>query len=251
MNDMTSMNEMPQRRRQTTCGHCGQAGHNRRTCPSRFAGHAPTNPASGARAHYRQWALGGDQIRGRGGHQDAARERQREEMDRARWAREAAEVPTGPHSPRSPSTSPPAEVAEVPPVPQRAREQAQAQSQRTPANQERMMQLMRQAQDDAELMAVARRIARRMSRPRPAAAQHPEDEIDLKRMAELPVLRATAIEMDECPICIEPLGETGKVVLKCGHSVCQGCFLQQVLMARGADKLDKCVCPMCRVNYIK
>lgn len=237
MNDMTSMNEMP-RRRQTTCGHCGQAGHNRRTCPSRFAGHAPTNPATSARTQYLGWA---------------ARERQREEMDRARWAREAAEVPTGPHSPRSPSTSPPAEAAEVPPVPQRAREQAQSQSQRTPANQEHMMQLMRQAQEDAELMAVAHRIARRMGRPRPrpAAAQHPEDEIDLKRMAELPVLRATAIEMDECPICIEPLGETGKVVLKCGHSVCQGCFLQQVLMARGADKLNKCVCPMCRVNYIK
>lgn len=83
---------------------------------------------------------------------------------------------------------------------------------------------------------------------RPAQAQVPE--LELRAIAALPILRETAVETDECPICIETLGETGKTVLKCGHTVCVSCFLQQVLRAMATKRKNDCTCPICRVNYI-
>jgi hypothetical protein len=75
-------------------------------------------------------------------------------------------------------------------------------------------------------------------------------EKDLGVIAALPILREKAVEVDECPICIEALGETGKTVLKCGHTLCQACFLQQVLRATATKRKTDCACPICRVNYI-
>jgi hypothetical protein len=75
-------------------------------------------------------------------------------------------------------------------------------------------------------------------------------EEGLARMVALPVLRETAVEATECPICIEDLGETGKTVLKCGHMLCLSCFLQQVLRATAMRSTNGCACPVCRVNYI-
>jgi hypothetical protein len=75
-------------------------------------------------------------------------------------------------------------------------------------------------------------------------------ENELARMVALPVLRETAVETTECPICIEELGEVGKTVLKCGHTVCLSCFLQQMMRATGATRARDCACPLCRVNYI-
>ena len=72
----------------------------------------------------------------------------------------------------------------------------------------------------------------------------------LVRMVALPILRETAVEMKECPICIEEMGETGKTVLKCGHTVCVSCFLQQMIRATAARREIDCACPVCRVNYI-
>ncbi len=40
------------------------------------------------------------------------------------------------------------------------------------------------------------------------------NEEALARMVALPVLRETAVEATECPICMEELGEVGKTVLK-------------------------------------
>ena len=79
---------------------------------------------------------------------------------------------------------------------------------------------------------------------------HAQLEKDLGVIATLPILREKAVEADECPICIEALGETGKTVLKCGHTLCQGCFLQQVLRATATKRKTNCACPICRVNYI-
>ncbi len=77
------------------------------------------------------------------------------------------------------------------------------------------------------------------------------NEEGLARMVELPILRETAVEMKECPICFVEMGETGKTVLKCGHTVCESCFLQQVLRAMSLNSTSGCACPVCRVNYIK
>ena len=75
--------------------------------------------------------------------------------------------------------------------------------------------------------------------------------VAMKRIAELPIIRDTAVEMKDCPVCMDTLGETGKTVLKCGHSLCQACFLQQVFRAVALKKATECACPMCRVNYIE
>ena len=72
----------------------------------------------------------------------------------------------------------------------------------------------------------------------------------LARMVALPVLRKTAVEATECPICMEELGEVGKTVLKCGHTVCVSCFLQQIMRATAVNNVNKCECSVCRVNYI-
>ena len=72
----------------------------------------------------------------------------------------------------------------------------------------------------------------------------------LARMVALPVLRETAVEATECPICIEDLGEVGKTVLKCGHTVCVSCFLQQMMRATAETRARECACPVCRVSYI-
>jgi hypothetical protein len=76
------------------------------------------------------------------------------------------------------------------------------------------------------------------------------NEEALARMVALPVLRETAVEATECPICMEELGEVGKTVLKCGHTVCLSCFLQQIMRATVANNVNKCKCSVCRVNYI-
>jgi hypothetical protein len=75
-------------------------------------------------------------------------------------------------------------------------------------------------------------------------------ENELERMVALPVLREKAVEATECPICIEDLGEVGKTVLKCGHTLCVSCFLQQMMRATVETRARECACPVCRVNYI-
>ena len=76
------------------------------------------------------------------------------------------------------------------------------------------------------------------------------NEEGLARMVALPVLSEEVFEADECPICMETLGKTGKTVMKCGHTVCVSCFLQQMMRATAARRVRDCACPVCRVNYI-
>ena len=76
------------------------------------------------------------------------------------------------------------------------------------------------------------------------------NEEGLARMVALPVLSEEVFEADECPICMETLGKTGKTVMKCGHTVCVSCFLQQMIRATAARREIDCACPVCRVNYI-
>ena len=90
-------------------------------------------------------------------------------------------------------------------------------------------------------------------RRRPGFVELPPNmvtENQLARMVALPVLRETAVEATECPICIEDLGEVGKTVLKCGHTLCVSCFLQQMMRATAANRAHDCKCPVCRVSYI-
>jgi hypothetical protein len=63
----------------------------------------------------------------------------------------------------------------------------------------------------------------------------------------LPIIRDNAIEANDCPICLEDLGETSKSVLRCGHQLCMSCLIGLTL--RSTD-LSLCKCPVCRVSYI-
>ena len=123
--------------------------------------------------------------------------------------------------------------------------------------QERREAQARQAQERREAWA---RQAQARREPAPPELAHEVRDVQLPpnmvtdeglaRMVALPVLRETAVEATECPICIEDLGETGKTVLKCGHTLCVSCFLQQVLRSTAMRSTNDCACPVCRVSYI-
>lgn len=67
----------------------------------------------------------------------------------------------------------------------------------------------------------------------------------------LPILRETAIETDDCPICLDTLGDTAKVILRCGHQLCTTCMLTQTLRAAtAATNMRECQCPICRSGYL-
>lgn len=66
----------------------------------------------------------------------------------------------------------------------------------------------------------------------------------------LPIISTKAFEAEDCPICMEPLGETSKVILRCGHQMCVTCMLTQTILAAKEGKSKKCQCPHCRVEYL-
>ena len=66
----------------------------------------------------------------------------------------------------------------------------------------------------------------------------------------LPILRETAIEANDCPICLDTLGDTAKVILRCGHQLCTACMLTQTLRAATAMNVQECQCPICRSGYL-
>jgi hypothetical protein len=53
----------------------------------------------------------------------------------------------------------------------------------------------------------------------------------------------TAFQTDECPICLEDLGETNCMVLRCGHKTCGDCILRHFQGVGGRK------CPVCRDQY--
>jgi hypothetical protein len=55
-------------------------------------------------------------------------------------------------------------------------------------------------------------------------------------------LNEKPIETDECPVCMETLGDTNKMVMRCGHQLCGTCFCMQ---AQGSGP-NRHKCPMCR-----
>ena len=56
-------------------------------------------------------------------------------------------------------------------------------------------------------------------------------------------VKEKVIEASECPICMDELGPTNKVILRCGHQICGDCIFKHVQNARGTQ------CPCCRAEY--
>ena len=81
-------------------------------------------------------------------------------------------------------------------------------------------------------------------------------EIEVARADEvinralLPIIRDTPIEAEDCPIRLEPIGETGKSILRCGHQICMGCLITQTLRSAATRDTSRCICPVCRTTYM-
>ena len=72
----------------------------------------------------------------------------------------------------------------------------------------------------------------------------------LVNRVQLPIIRETAIETDDCPICLDILGETSKVVLRCGHQLCLSCLLTQTLTGNQMQNANRWTCSVCRTRYL-
>jgi len=98
----------------------------------------------------------------------------------------------------------------------------------------RLQEQTRRRQEDQERQAARQR--QRDEQARRAAMTEEE------RLSNLPLV-TEAIETTECPVCMDELGNTNKVVLRCGHQFCGDCLFKHLQMPRGTN------CPMCRAEY--
>ena len=51
------------------------------------------------------------------------------------------------------------------------------------------------------------------------------------------------IETEDCYICMENLGNTNKMILRCGHQFCGDCILHHFQLENGT------ACPVCRQQF--
>jgi len=98
----------------------------------------------------------------------------------------------------------------------------------------RVEEQLRRRQEEQERLAVIQR--QRNEQARRAAMTEEE------RLSNFPLV-TEAIETTECPVCMDNLGNTNKVVLRCGHQFCGDCLFKHLQMPRGTN------CPMCRGEY--
>lgn len=69
------------------------------------------------------------------------------------------------------------------------------------------------------------------------------DEFDAAAKEDL-VTKEKAIETSDCSICFEELGETNKMILRCGHQFCGDCIFRHHQCQNGSS------CPSCRAQFI-
>ena len=67
------------------------------------------------------------------------------------------------------------------------------------------------------------------------------EEIE-KVKRELATLHMTS-QIEECPICMDTIGQLGSSTTKCGHKFCTPCFIKTVTR--------KNTCPMCRTEIME
>ena len=103
---------------------------------------------------------------------------------------------------------------------------------------------------EAQARAQAINIALRDQREAQASARQKQVDEILNR-EQLPIIRETVIETEDCPICLDVLGETGKTILRCGHQLCTSCLMSQTLRSIVLKTTNRCRCPVCRTPYIR
>ena len=51
---------------------------------------------------------------------------------------------------------------------------------------------------------------------------------------------------DECPICMDSMGERNYIVPSCGHKLCMNCFITNITKNVNSG----CLCSLCRVKIV-
>lgn len=69
-------------------------------------------------------------------------------------------------------------------------------------------------------------------------------------ISALPILSTDAFHAEDCPICLEKLGDTNKAILRCGHPVCTSCLLTMTLRSANSNNATSCVCSVCRAPFL-
>ena len=70
-----------------------------------------------------------------------------------------------------------------------------------------------------------------------------EERKTQKELESLKEVASEAFVIDDCPICMDPLGKTNVMTLRCGHTTCGNCIFRHFQNASGTD------CPICRSQY--
>ena len=70
-----------------------------------------------------------------------------------------------------------------------------------------------------------------------------EEKKSQKELESLKEVASEAFVTDDCPICMDPLGKTNVMTLRCGHTTCGNCIFHHFQNASGTD------CPICRSQY--
>ena len=60
--------------------------------------------------------------------------------------------------------------------------------------------------------------------------------------------RENAIKSESCPICMDTIGETDNIVLRCGHHFCSTCVFKHTITC--ISRRTDCTCPICRGAYM-
>ena len=71
-------------------------------------------------------------------------------------------------------------------------------------------------------------------------ASQRQDEVRVSNL----VLVKNPVETTECPVCMENLGNTNKMILRCGHQFCGDCIFKHFQKSKNGTN-----CPMCRNEY--
>jgi hypothetical protein len=71
-------------------------------------------------------------------------------------------------------------------------------------------------------------------------------ERELKITMERENTELNNINKEECPICMDYMGERNYIVPVCGHKICMNCFVTNITSNRESG----CLCSLCRAKLI-
>tara|TARA_E500000331_G_C17232757_1_gene703400 strand:- start:579 stop:1730 length:1152 start_codon:yes stop_codon:yes gene_type:complete len=127
---------------------------------------------------------------------------------------------------------------------QEAKVRAEQQARERQIEQERIRQERRAAREEQYEIERRRHRERQNQRMEELRAREAEVYRKLEEKKQNLIFKEKAIEATECPICMEELGGTNKVILRCGHQFCGDCLFTHLQKEKGSD------CPCCRAEYV-